>query len=557
MPRSLKAAFRSCTSSPALIFGSCACLLLLGWACFNWFSMLQRDIRDFAPIPELDYWLTVAHIPRYEAFDATVLWEQLYEQRIVFAEIVFAVDYLGFHGRQILPAVLNVLCQAMALMLFALALRRTRGVPGHFTFAAVCLQAVLLAYPGVTYCLSLPLLLHFFILQLAVLSSLLLLARGKLLGTIAGGVVAAFSLASGLALWPILIFFAWLRQESVRRICILAAAFVFATAAFFAGYRNLGNFRPARAFSRPPYLAGYFLRYVSMPFGAVNPYAGVIVGSCAVLAVVALFATGWRKRLLTEPAATAGFGVCFLVLFTAAMTSMSRIPFYRSWQESSTIPGHYLNLCLHFWAALVMLAVFVLCRTFRSPVPPAMFLSIFALGAVIQQTQMGPWMHYWLKTPAMYRFASLILESGVKSELAYGILHYSDPQLVPRSLPVLADRRLSVYSYPQHYWIGRFAPSLFNLSSAARESAQITSVSPIPSGFLTAGWASGTSSEVVLLDRDRMVVGLGERFTSEWPDLAPIAAGHTSQGWIAFSQTPPTEACLLSGDRFSAVCFVR
>jgi hypothetical protein len=202
-----------------------------------------------------------------------------------------------------------------------------------------------------------------------------------------------------------------------------------------------------------------------------------------------------------------------------------------------------------------MLAVFVLCRAFRSPAPVVIFLFIFAAAAAVQETKMGPWTHFWLRTPAMYRLASLALESGVKTDLAYGILYYSDPQMVPRSLPALAKRHLSIYSYPQNGWIGRRAADQFQLSTAAQETHQITTVKPIPSGFLTAGWAAGNWSELVLLDRNGIIIGLGERFSSEWPDLAPIAEGHGDQGWIAISQTPPAEACVLADGRRSAVCF--
>jgi len=554
-PDSLTIVLRRRTSSWARVLASCGCLLLFAWACFNWFSLLHRDIEDFAPIPEWDYWETVAHIPRYEASDISVLWEQRYEHRAVFAEMVYGADYLFFHGRQILPAVLNVVLYGATLVLFAFIIWRASGIPRYAAFAAVCMVAVILAFPGATFSLSLPILVHFFMSQLAVAGALWLLARGNLFGAIAAAVVATFSLSNGLGLWPILIFFACLRRESFRRIGILAGAFVLTAAAFFTGYRDLGNFNPVRAFSRPTYVAAYFLRYVSMPFGAMVPSIGVIVGSCSVLALFVLFAIAWRKQLLTEPVAVVGFGVGFLVIFTVAMTSMGRVPFLKTWQDSSIIPGHYMTVSLGFWSALVMLTVFVLCRTFSSPLPAAIFLSLFAAGAALQQMNMSPWTHNWLKTPAMYRFASLALESGVKTDLAYGILYYPDPQLVPRSLPALANRHLSIYSYPRNGWIGRPASSQFGLSSGGQESRQITSVTPIPSGFLTAGWAAGNWSELVLLDRDRTIIGLGERFSAEWPDLAPIAKGHEGQGWIAFSQTPPAEACVLSGDRRSAVCF--
>jgi hypothetical protein len=535
------------------MLASCGCLLLFGWACFNWYSMVRRDILDFAPIPAWDYWETVAHLPRYEAFDPSVLWDQRYEHRVVFAEMIYAADWMVFQGRQILPAILNVVLYGMEVVLLAFALFHTSGIPRHAAFAAVCLMAALLAFPGTTYSLNLPILVHFFMSQAAVIASLWLLSRDHVLSAAAAAIVATFSLANGIAIWPFLIFFAWLRRQSLRRLGVLAGAFVLSTAAFFTGYHNLGNFNPARVFSRPAYLAGYYFRYVSMPFGATSPYTGFIVGVGAIVALLALFATAWRRRLLTEPAAIVGFGVCFMVIFTVTITSMGRVPFLKTWQESSVTPGHYLTASLNFWAALVMVTVFIFCRIFRSPLPTAAFLSLFAVGAALQQTQMAPWTHRWLKNPAMYRWASLALESDVATDEAYGILYYPDPNLVPRSLFALRARRLSIYSYPEHGWLGRRATEIFRLAPAAKDSFQVTSVAPIPSGFETAGWAH-SGSQVILLDRNRIVIGLGERFSSEWPDLAPIAAGHENEGWIAFSRTPPSEACLLSSDQSSAVC---
>jgi hypothetical protein len=460
-------------------------------------------------------------------------------------ELVFAADYLVFGGCQVLPAVLNVVCQVGALFLFAFALRRSPGIPGSIVFASVCLSAVLLAWPGVTFVLSEPFLLQWLLLQAAVMVSLLQLTRGNLLGAIAAAIVATFCMANGLALWPILIVFSLLRRESVRRLAILCTVFVLTTCIYFLGYRNLNHFKSQMLLEHPGNIAAYFVRYLSMPFGAVDVTNALVMGILSIAMLAAAIYFVWRKRLFTEAIPTLCIGVCLLTLFTDSLTSLSRVPVERTWQGSSEIPAHYLNVSLYYWVSLVILGVFVLCRIFPRRWPSALFLMVFALAAANQQPRMWPWTNFWMKIPTMYRFAALSLESGIDNDMVDGMLYYPDLKMVPRSLAALASRHISIYRRSSRFqWIGKPSATLFRRTGTPALGG-IVSANRWMNGYKITGWTEGHWSDIVLLDGKQKIIGVGEHFTNEWDDLAQIPASHAGAGWIGFTLTMPAEACVV------------
>jgi hypothetical protein len=96
------------------------CLFLLtAWLVFNWFGTATKVLRYYNPLPVWDYWRVVEDLRGIQSFQWSVLWRQHNAHRIVFPEIVFAIDMLCLQGRQILPTVLNGGCYFGVFVVFA------------------------------------------------------------------------------------------------------------------------------------------------------------------------------------------------------------------------------------------------------------------------------------------------------------------------------------------------------------------------------------------------------------------------------------------------------
>jgi len=81
-------------------------------------------------------------------------------------------------------------------------------------------------------------------------------------------------------------------------------------------------------------------------------------------------------------------------------------------------------------------------------------------------TRMWPWMHYWLKIPVMYHFATLSLESGIDNDLVNGMLYYPDLKMFAQSARP-GFRHLSIYSLSSRYqWVGKPVTDLFRADPA-------------------------------------------------------------------------------------------
>src|SRR5690348_2582550 len=91
-----------------------------------WNHAGRSIIRFHSPLPYWDYWSTVERIDQYRRFDLTVLWHQHNEHRIIFPELVFAIDYLLFRGREALPVVISALSYIGLWAVLSTAVYRTK-----------------------------------------------------------------------------------------------------------------------------------------------------------------------------------------------------------------------------------------------------------------------------------------------------------------------------------------------------------------------------------------------------------------------------------------------
>ncbi len=243
----------------------------------NWFHTVNEMKRDYSAVPDWDYWEVVGHLSQYRAHNVGVLWQQHNEHRIIFPEIVFAADMLLCHGRQLLPLAVSLLAYLFTWLLFGWVILHDLDSPKLVRWAAFALAGYIIGWPGSSAVLSSPFLLQWTLVQLAAASALFCLARAKetarilyFAGAICAAVVATFSSANGLVLWPVLIVSGWILQIGAKRLAALGIAAALAISAFFYGYHSLHSLNFANFIHHPVYFLGFLASYVSMPIGALS-----------------------------------------------------------------------------------------------------------------------------------------------------------------------------------------------------------------------------------------------------------------------------------------------
>src|SRR6185437_15530111 len=117
--------------------------------------------------------------------DLRVLWQQHNEHRIVFPEIIFAVDMLLAHGRQILPLAFSFTCYFGTWVVISWTVLSDRSLPWTIRYTAILLSGVVIGWQGSAIALGMPFLLQWTLTQFASVLALALLQLFKDTGRIA------------------------------------------------------------------------------------------------------------------------------------------------------------------------------------------------------------------------------------------------------------------------------------------------------------------------------------------------------------------------------------
>ena len=507
--------------------------LLSIWMLVYTVELGKRIVDSYIRLPMYDYWEIVPHLDGYRQFPPAILWQQHYEHRIVFPEAVFAMDWLFFKGREVLPLLLGALLDLAVWGIFGLAFsRRPQGLDPP-SWCALFLCGIVMFWPGMAVVLATPFLLQFVLFQFVVIVSLLALARRRVFLAIAFAIAATFTSANGLFLWPILAAMALVLEFKQREAVTIVVASAISTAIFFHGYHNLGNFNLPSMWKHPAKFLGYFLSYLGMPLGAGRTAIALGVGAGSILLFVSACYLAWRNRLLKEPFFLVPAGVVAITFATGLATSFSRVPMDWPFVRAVETPGRYINFGAHYWAALIVLTIAVLSAMGRRAQWGAAATFTVLLATTLAQG--GPWIHDWMNQYALGQSATLALESGLSKDQAAQTLNFTDVGLVKRSLVELERRHLAMYSWDDYKQLGK--PFRKADATKAAPSAQITSVIAVPGGFEIVGWLRERPRRLFLVDRAGTVIGFGAHDGAGLPIGVPAPRGHEPDFFLAYAGT--------------------
>ncbi len=521
------------------------------WAIFNWWHAGREVARFYIDLPVWDYWDTITHYARYKAADLSVLWIQHNEHRIVFPETIFAFDLLVLRGQIVLPTVLSFCFFGGVWLVMAGALAKDTEITTIPRYAAVFLAAILMAWKGCATALGIPFLMQWTMNQFFTILALWFLARLSesrrmvwLAPLCASAIVSNYSSGNGLLLWPILIGVALLVRLPWRQLGNLGLVGVFSIAVYFVGYKPLGPLNWRALPEHPIYFAKFMASYVSMPFANLqgDPSFGVHVGLVSLAALGVLLVMAARMKLLTTPTGIVMFGYFAFVLSCGLMTALGRMnPLDPYLQSPKAV--RYLTVPLSYWGALAILSVWVTARYARESGTVTATILAVLLSLLLLKMSHKPRYDAWYQssitnTFANQQWAALAVESGVLDPVP-DIFLFPDIHFVPQVAPLMRSERLSLFSKPEPWWIGRDVKAVFALPLRAAQAGGIVATERLETAIAVAGWSSAGSGssghlELLLVDEDNRIVGLGEKLPAGLPERFSKLSLTPANQWTGF-----------------------
>jgi hypothetical protein len=515
--------------------------VLAAWAAYTWWRCLTELSSLYHPFPAWDYWRVVYYLERYRALDLRVLWIQHNEHRIIFPELFFAADMILFRGRQLFPVVCSaafyfsswvLLCYCFANLPIAIPLRAS----------AILLTAVVIGWRGAAVVLADPFLLQWTLLGFCVVTALDELydsrhSRRSLLhlsASAALGVVATYTSANGICIWPVLVAAALALRISFARICALTVVAAVSVGCYFVGYQA-GQLELARIFEHPLHTVLFVGAFVGMPFGAIKgPLFGPITGLVGIGVVLSLAAVAWRRDLFRFQFVFISISSYAFVILTALMIAAGRMKLEES-RFTSAEAARYLCVPLLAWTIAILLAIGLAGCTQRRITSSVLVCSIVALLIAVGFPKLRWWLRYEREFYANEQLASLALANGLKNtRIARRI--FPDPGFVSANLPNIRDRGLAIFSTGVFNLIGK------PISAAGRPPLEGTAVGAITyaafisGGVEVAGWAS-KPGWIILAGPSGRILGLGKHLSAGLPYDAPQSLKQHSGVWFGFART--------------------
>lgn len=501
------------------------------------------------------------------------LWSLHNEHRIVFYRLLLLADVNLFHGRHGIYFWAILLVQGLFLAALAWTLRFA-GVNGNLWRALLGLAAFALFCPSQWENFGWAFQISFLLPGLFALLALAALfkyehsvqhghPRRIYLGcSIAAAGGATYSVAAGVALWPLLLLVALLTAARYEVLAAYTASGLLFVTAYLQHYASPTiHSSPLQSIRHPLLVLEYMAAYLGVIFPAwVKIRALLAVASGALGMLAALLAAFWvvaRQRRKPLPVLLLAL-ICFVGI-TATMTALGRIGLGLSQAFSS----RYQTFNLLFWFSLAALALLA-AEEFSSRLRTLMLgsvslvmlaaFAVFPLGLRASQTR-----------TQQAEAAATALLAQVPDQQALAAL-YIDTPLVWRDAEYFREQRLFMFGDFPRGQMGQSLSSVYAIESPQQCRGSISVIESIapedllpgdPGGALRVlGWAfkadSRTPVRRLVLVGDQKIVGFAASVAG------PLSAKHSdlvrtpeAGRWLGFARYsgPPAQLAAYALDK--------
>ncbi len=517
---------------------------LLAWLVYNVYETVRFTLIYYVPVPAMDYWRVPEFLRDYQSLHVAVLWKQHNEHRILFPEIVFALDALAAHGRFILPISLSFICYSLAWGILSFTVIGDSEIAFSARLFAVLIAGVVAFWEGLALVLAQPFLLQWPLTQLGAVIALFCLKKAAdssksiyLGGAIAAAVVATYSSGNGLLLWPLLLAIAAFIRLSRRSIAALAISGALFIGLYFINYRFTQETSLRSLFLHPWYVFGFFGSYLSMPFGGEkSPSVSVAIGLTSLAVFAALLAMAKRFNVCRSSPAVVLGGFYLFTLLTLAITVSGRVDVNDPNFNAAKVT-RYLTVPLLTWATLLLFCLWMSGRLKWRILTPRNLTIVFSLLLMLGFYKLKSWTKASSQDFADYQFAAMSLDLGLTDSQIDARI-FPSPEFVTGFLPGLKANHLAVFYRSREKWLGQSVARFAGVQDTTAV-GEIVYTYPVEHGVEVVGWVDSVDTRdprprILLANELGQIVGFGRHPPAGFPTDLRTSRTPDKESWVGF-----------------------
>jgi len=498
-------------------------------------------VRCYLPLPWSDGWIEIFMGARHEPIPSLhYLWQQHNEHRFLVPRLFLVVDLLGFAATQRFLLASIFVIQLLHTGLLSWAMRVLGRLENNAWRAGTGLAAFCLFCPtqwenlvwGFQTCFVLPP----FMATLAMIGLLLYRKNGRRLWiaiSIAASGVAAFSLASGLIILPLLLLAAALLGLKRSVVLTYVVAAIAISVMFFHNYTMPPpNSNPFFTIRAPAHLTVYLVTYLGSSWThdgmATAQFAGFI--GLALAAIVVLL------TLRSSEPSPASALFLFLLVFCAATAFLTSLGRSMSGYEQA-FTSRYQTVALLFWLSLgclVLIRAGDSSRESRIVVQVIFVIVLLRAAWLAHFTLRDAWEHAFQE-----RAVAAALASGVpdRAQLEWA---YKNQAEILALVPYMREQRISIFHDDYEPEMGSVLDASGSVGGEDCRSA-VQSISVIgdqeePS-YRIMGWVwdakrEATAREIVSISGSK-IVGVGA--TGDWRPQIRAVNPYLKTSFVGFT----------------------
>jgi hypothetical protein len=580
-------------SSYAIFNPILACVACLVTACILITSLIIVH-NAYSPLPLMDSW-SLWQLYKQNGSYLAFLFQQHNEHRIVVTRLVYIIDRFVFHGRSLFPLVCSLLLQVATGVWLYRIVRRTGEASRLSRLLLGCVICSALSSAQQFPNLVMGFQIQFTMVYCASCGSLLALMHAAewcqegrdaelwFAVSCVSAVVATYSSANGLLLWPVLLLFGlWLRLP-FRFLSALLLDMVLVSMFYMRGYGTPSQHSsPFEALTQHPgrvlIVAAAFVgspfdtirAVLTVPFGAPSDNGRVaFAGACGVIGVCVLIWSGvllWRRRDRYTRGHAALIHIAGFVVLTAVLVGLGRANF----PLVAALDSRYATHGLVFWIAM---GGFYWSFVERRLAALSAHWYQIAFSGVVLWMILGLAMRqpFWIRYSKDYANALNQIQAAIVSDVFdEPIWHASYPsgEAILGGADYLRQNHLSVFTEAWTTWVGKPVEGLFTLDPARSCIGVFESATPISSqirpGWRVSGWAwdrlrQAGPGTVILVDPTQRIAGVVKNPIERGEVHLAIPEVRSSRvgwsGYVAGSAPRTLRAYLLESDGRSLCAF--
>lgn len=425
-------------------------------------STIAAVVSAYTPLPRWDHWNTIQWLNNYYAgaWHISDLWSQHNEHRIFFPRLFLLADLLLFHGTNVFLLCSILLLQTLHAGIFIREVRNWNALSRSATHVVIAIIVVLFFSGANLENFVWPFQISFILVLVSATLSIYTLclyteevrlrnragtAAVYVSASLAFAVIATYSLASGILIWPVLALMAVVLKAPIRILTAICITGALATGLYLHGYHAVsGHTNMLTALTQPGAVLAYMCAYLALPLSKLNHDLGTAAGFAVfVLVLYQMFRLFRRPRLPRVIAISTG-----MILFITAgsfMTALGRMSL-----GPPEVAMRYGTPVSILWVCILL--VLIGDTTLKPKGADVKVASTISAAATCMITVILP-LHVQeftryraMKAPT--REVELAIITGVAATAQIATV-FPDPQFVTNLFDVLREHHLSIFSSPQ------------------------------------------------------------------------------------------------------------